>query len=67
MSGIIVFNEDISTKQSGATAENFSFINKMAVNLLYRFDYKKRCKKGKHADSVKNASPVNLYDLIPEL
>jgi len=41
----VVFNEDNSTKRSGTAAENFSFINKMAVNLLYQFDYRKGARK----------------------
>ena len=41
----VVFNEDNSTKRAGTAAENFSFISKMAVNLLYQFDYKKGTRK----------------------
>ena len=41
----VVFNEDNSTKRAGTAAENFSFISKIAVNLLYQFDYKKGARK----------------------
>jgi len=34
----VAFNEDDSTKRAGAAAENFSFISKVALNLLNKYD-----------------------------
>jgi predicted transposase YbfD/YdcC len=41
----VTFGEDDSMKRAGTAAENFSFITKMAVNLLYQFEYKKGARK----------------------
>jgi len=56
----VCFGEDASTKRAGTAAENFSFINKVALNLLNQSDEKKGSKKlsikrkRKKADRDKN-------------
>jgi len=37
----VVFGEDGSTKRAGTAAENFSFMSKVALNLLNQYEYKK--------------------------
>jgi hypothetical protein len=37
----VAFGEDKSTKQAGNAAENFSFINKITLNLLKQYDDKR--------------------------
>ncbi len=37
----VVFGEDSSTKRAGTAAENFSFISKVALNLLNQYEYKR--------------------------
>lgn len=41
----VSFNEDASTKRAGQAAENFSFITKIALNLLNQYEDKKGAKK----------------------
>ena len=41
----VAFGEDKSTKQAGNAAENFSFINKIALNLLKQYDDKRGARK----------------------
>lgn len=41
----VCFGEDASTKRAGTAAENFSFISKVALNLLNQSDEKKGSKK----------------------
>lgn len=41
----VCFGEDASTKRAGAAAENFSFISKVALNLLNQSDVKKGSQK----------------------
>ena len=45
----MVFGEDNSTKRAGTAAENFSFISKVALNLLNQYKYN----SGAKAASVK--------------
>lgn len=45
----VAFREDKSTKQAGNAAENFSFINKIALNLLKQYDDR----RGAHKVSIK--------------
>lgn len=41
----VAFGEDASNKRAGNAAENFSFINKIALNLLKNYDDKRGAKK----------------------
>jgi len=41
----VAFGEDKSTKQAGNAAENFSFINKIALNLLKQYDDQRGAQK----------------------
>ena len=41
----VAFGEDKSTKQAGNAAENFSFINKIALNVLKQYDDKRGAQK----------------------
>lgn len=41
----VAFGEDKSTKQAGNAAQNFSFINKIALNLLNQYDDKRGAQK----------------------
>lgn len=41
----VCFKEDYSTKRAGNAAANFSYVNKIALNLLYQSDEKKGSKK----------------------
>ena len=41
----VAFGEDKSTKQAGNAAENFSFINKIALNLLKQYEDKRGAQK----------------------
>lgn len=56
----VCFGEDASTKRAGTAAENFSFVSKIALNLLNQSDDKKGSKKlsikrkRKKADRDKN-------------
>ena len=43
----VMFKEDYSTKQAGNAAENFSFITKIALNLLKNENSRKRSLKNK--------------------
>jgi len=50
----VTFKEDLSTKQAGNAAENFSIITKIAINLLKNNNNKKI--------SIKNKQLMNLLD-----
>jgi predicted transposase YbfD/YdcC len=41
----VAFGEDASSKKAGNAAENFSFINKIALNLLQNYDDRRGAKK----------------------
>ncbi len=45
----VIFDEDASTKRAGTAAENFSFISKIAINLLNQDN----CRKGARKVSMK--------------
>lgn len=57
----VAFGEDGSTKRAGTAAENFSFISKMAVNLLYQFNDKRGARKVSMKTKRKNAGWNNDY------
>ncbi len=47
----VSFNEDSSRKRSGYAAQNFSMINRIALNLIKNENSKKRSVKGKRLDA----------------
>lgn len=57
----VVFGEDGSTKRAGTAAENFSFISKVAINLLNKHDDKKGAKKVSMKIKRKKAGWNNDY------
>lgn len=57
----VAFGEDGSTKKAGTAAENFSFISKMAVNLLYQYKDKKGARKVSMKTKRKKAGWDNNY------
>lgn len=57
----VVFNEDASTRQAGTAAENFSFISKIAINLLNQDDYKVGARKVSMKIKRKKAGWDNEY------
>ncbi len=57
----VTFGEDGSTKRAGTSAENFSFMNKMAVNLLYQYNDKRGARKVSMKTKRKNAGWNNDY------
>ena len=57
----VVFNEDGSTKRAGDAAENFSSINKIALNLLNQDDYKSGARKVSMKIKRKRAGWDNDY------
>jgi predicted transposase YbfD/YdcC len=57
----VAFGEDGSTKRAGTAAENFSFISKMAVNLLYQYHDKRGERKVSMKTKRKNAGWNNDY------
>lgn len=57
----VAFGEDGSTKRAGTAAENFSFISKMAVNLLYQYNDKRGARKISMKTKRKNAGWNNDY------
>jgi predicted transposase YbfD/YdcC len=57
----VTFGEDDSTKMAGTAAENFSFISKMAVNLLYQYKDKRGVRKVSMKTKRKIAGWSNDY------
>lgn len=57
----VAFGEDDSTKRAGTAAENFSFINKMSINLLYQYNDKKGTRKVSMKTKRKKAGWDNNY------
>lgn len=57
----VVFAEDGSTKRAGTAAENFSFISKMAINLLYQYNDKRGARKISMKTKRKKAGWDNGY------
>jgi len=57
----VAFGEDGSTKRAGTAAENFSFISKMAVNLLYQYNDKRGARKVSMKTKRKKAGWSNDY------
>jgi Transposase len=47
----VSFNEDSSRKRAGYAAQNFSMINRIALNLIKKENSKKRSVKGKRLDA----------------
>ncbi len=47
----VSFNEDSSRKRDGYAAQNFSMINRIALNLVKNEQSKKRSVKGKRLDA----------------
>jgi predicted transposase YbfD/YdcC len=50
----VAFNEDLSTKQAGNAAENFSYITKIAINLIKNDKTKKASVKNKRMMCIMN-------------
>lgn len=57
----VVFDEDASTKKAGTAAENFSFISKIAINLLNQDDYRVGMRKVSMKIKRKKAGWDNQY------
>lgn len=57
----VIFNEDASTKRAGTAAENFSFISKIAINLLNQDDYRVGARKVSMKIKRKKAGWDNQY------
>lgn len=57
----VAFGEDDSTKRAGTAAENFSFMSKIAINLLYQFKDKRGARKVSMKTKRKNAGWNNDY------
>lgn len=57
----VCFREDDSTKRAGNAAANFSFVNKVALNLLYQSDEKKGARKLSMKRKRKKADRDNDY------
>ncbi len=57
----VVYGEDASTKRAGTAAENFSFISKVAINLLNQDDYRTGARKVSMKIKRKKAGWDNDY------
>ncbi len=60
----VAFGEDASNKKAGNAAENFSFINKIALNLLQNYDDRRGAKKISMKTKRKKCAWSNDYLLI---
>ncbi|MFT4152310.1 transposase [Parafilimonas sp.] len=57
----VAFGEDKSSKRAGHAAENFSFINKIALNLLQQRDDKRGAQKASVKTKRKKCSWYKDY------